>query len=69
MNIVRMVRSSRIAHLPSYAIRAAQHQLQTVKRDVQDWAAVVDFIVHPTDVRLSLESEDIYPPERKKTAA
>lgn len=69
MNIVRMVRSSRIARLPTYAFQAAQRQLQTVKQDVQDWAAVVDFVVNPVDVQLSLESEDIYPPERKRTAA
>lgn len=68
MDIVRMVRSSKITHLPGYALHAAQHQLQTIKQDVRDWAAVVDFVVHPVDVQLGLESTDIYPPESQKPA-
>jgi len=69
MNIVRMVRSSKLTHLPAYAFQVAQRQLKTVKQDVQEWAAVVDFVVHPVDVKLGLESEDIYPPQPKRSAA
>jgi len=30
---------------------------------------VVDFVVHPVDVQLGLESEDVYPPESSRPAA